>query len=171
MANEDIFEPYFDWDKISEQMLDDTHEATVMYARSRDRFLAQKTKANLAAFLSSQQTLSKTALLVEQAIFVVPTMIHIADEPIEGEDEDGDKTITQACQRCKRVLMLWTANQVVYVPGHGGMELLPEHLNWWSKGDRIALTKDQKNSYIVPDDRELKPYEHPCPDFGEMFNG
>jgi len=166
--NEDIFEPYFDWNAISDQMLEDTHSAAATYRRAIDRFLGQKSKQNMAEFMKTQQALSQTVGLVERAIFIVPTMVHVAGEPFAGENEDGDATITQICSRCKRVLMLWTANQAAFIPGHGAIELEPEHMTWWKAGQRIALSKDQMHSYDVPPDRGLKPYEHPCPDFNGM---
>jgi Zn ribbon nucleic-acid-binding protein len=166
MAEDTGFEPYIDWDGMTDEMVDEFHETLVEFRKYQDEFIANKSKKSAANVLRLQMDISNIAAAIHQTLFTIPMMVHIAGAQDESVDDDGNKQIFQRCKRCGSVLQMWRENIVAMTP-NGIREVEPDDMKWWEEDQIVAKTSDEDSMtmYAIDKDQKLEAHEKPCPDF------
>ena len=157
------FEPFIDWDDISDEMVADLAEAFERFRSSQEAFSKEKTKANAVEMLESQMAVSDVATAITHTLHTIPVMVHVAGPKVSAE-EDDQEAITQRCTRCGSILQKWMSGYHAITPG-GPLPLTEDDLPWWDEGDIVAKSGDEHDSmtmYEVDPKRELEKHERQC---------
>lgn len=165
------FEPYIDWDAITDEMTDDLHKKVVEYKEAQDNFLAQKSKENASRLMRLQWELSRLGTAITHTIFTVPMMVHVAGPKAQSTKEDHTEEIIQRCKRCGSVLQIWQDKFLIPTP-EGLQPVDPDQMPWWNEGDIVAKASDESGStmYEIEEGRDLDPHERPCPDLARELS-
>ena len=159
------FEPFFDYDGITDEMIDDLHQVFVAYKKASDRFTAMKSRREAIRVLETQTAVRETYDAVMAALWTVPAMVHIAGpKRQETHPEHHSEATLQRCQRCGSILQLWH-DHMLCMTEHGPEQVTEENVEWWAEGDMVGKSNYETgmNLYEI-DDRELHSWEHPCVD-------
>lgn len=162
------FDPYFDWDLITEEIAADLQMAMRRYyGFARDLANAREPDVELArAVLESHDELDDVVVAIKRHCYRQPMMVHISDEPqMEDNNEDGpSEVLVQRCQRCKSVLHFWHEGMMILTPG-GPHELQTDEVPWWPKDTIVAKHNTEDGGvgmYEIEANRDLDSHELEC---------
>lgn len=171
------FEPYYDFESVSDEMAEDLFKSLQEYEKQKNLMLASlpENRAEIAqALLKAQQEINSVSNAVFDTIYTVPAMIHEAG-PKVTEYIDGNEIHTQRCARCGSILQRWDprVTQNMSFSDEDGNELdFEEAIPWWNEGDLVGkATGDFMAQLYLVEDRELDSHEKPCLDMSGLFEG
>jgi len=152
------FEPYLDWEKITDEMTDDLHEGLSFFHEAQDRFLENKTSKNAADMLRSHYEMSSIASDVKEAIYTQPMMVHIAGEVKVEENPENplDEVTIQRCKRCGSVLQIYKEG-LAQITESGPEPVTEDEVLWWDDGDVVAKTSDSTSIHMYQIEGQGKP--------------
>jgi hypothetical protein len=183
MPDDQNFEPYIDWDDLSDEMADDLSSRLTRFRKVSDLFIKEsnrkrrrrpeKIRAHAAEMLRLQYELSALYQAIVQTLVTVPMMVHVAGEKKTEQCESIDHDhIVQRCTRCGSMLQSWHANTTVMTP-LGPQEIDEEDVTWWTPGSTVAKSGDTGGPPMLHmyeiEDRELEKHEMVCVDLAEMM--
>lgn len=157
------FEPFIDWDEMSDEMLHDLSTAYREFRKAQKSFDRRQTKENAIALLKGQHEMSDIATAIFRTLHTVPVMVHIAGEKTTAT-EDEQEVIRQRCTRCGSVLQQWMSGYHAMTPA-GPIPMDEGDLPWWDPGDIVAKSGDENESmtmYQIDPERELDKHEREC---------
>jgi hypothetical protein len=165
------FEPYIDWASVSPEMAKDMHEKMLEYRAAIKAFEASGSTKDCSDVMRCQFELTNISAVIQQQLFVLPVMVHIAGEKIHepslhgDEDEEPHEHIIQRCTRCGSILQMWCEVVRLLTP-EGPVQVPEEGISWWEPGAVIAKASDDDSMtmYVIEDGRELEKHEHECLD-------
>ena len=159
------FEPFYDYESITEEMIEDLHKVVVGYKVAARRFEAMRSKREAISVLKTQLEVQEAYNAIMSALWTVPAMIHVAGAPrTETHPRTGTEAVAQRCQRCGSMLQLWHENLIV-MGEEGPTEVEQENVSWWDEGQIVAKAIQPGGMHMYQiDDRELHHYEHECVD-------
>ena len=173
MSENESFEPYVDWDGLTEEMSADFHEIYVSYREAAQKFLKSGVREDAVELLRLQADLGGLNEAITRTLIVIPAMVHVAapvkSEPCEDHDDHDDHTV-QRCSRCGSVLQFWREGLAILTPG--GPHVIPEEeIKWWPEGATIAKATDDDgpSTMYQIEDRALERYEMLCVDLASQF--
>jgi hypothetical protein len=162
------FDPFIDWDSVTQEMADDMHVKILEYKEAIKKFEAENTISNCADVLRLQFELTTTSNSIHAALFTVPVMVHNAGEKVSDSDSEGHSVITQRCTRCGSVLQGWREGMAVLTP-NGIEDLVEDKISWWKPGDVVAKASDAESmTMYVIEDRDLDKHERECVDISHL---
>lgn len=163
------FDPYIDWQAMNEKMVDDFHDLLVRFKSAQDDLLKTKSKEKVIEVIKLQIEMSRISAAIQQTLFVMPVMVHVAGEKTKKLGEDGSEQVSQRCQRCGSVLQFWKEGYAAATPT-GPIPLDEDDLPWWSKEDLVAKATNDSSAtmYGIDKERPLKKYEMSCPDLKSL---
>lgn len=159
------FEPHHDWAKISAE---DSEKLYVML-RSRRSLEHRMNFMGAKEFASKWMELSNDiAMLAERLAhetFVIPSLVHVAGEVRESEDDDGDLKRTQFCSRCRAPVAEWFPDLTMMTAQ--GSEIRVEGEFFFKPGSLIGkhmVPREEESSYhaYLIQGRELEDHEKLC---------
>lgn len=160
------FEPFFNYDKLTQEMADDLHRAMVKHRLASDTFIRLATPTKGKDVLESSYEVEMVIDEIRQAIWTIPVMVHLAGERkaetcLDCGDEEG---VVQRCKRCGSVLHAWNEHLAVLTPD-GPRELEEDEVRWWDVDAIVAKGTSSGGSmlmYRIDPSRELERYEMEC---------
>ena len=169
------FEPYIDWDEMSDEMAEDVYDLVVRYKQAQDDLVtcpAAHRKTHAIELMQVQGELAVTFSAVQRTLYVLPMMVHIAGPKKHGTSDEGLEQALQRCKRCGSVLQCWEENFAVMTPD-GPMPLDEDGIPWWDEGDVVAKSSTDGHQgtafYLVEDPDNLQQHEKPCPDLAKII--
>jgi hypothetical protein len=183
MPEDQNFEPYIDWEELSDEMADDLFSRIVRFRRVSDLFVkeskrkrrrrSKKIRAYAAEMLKLQSELSAMHQAIMQTLVTIPMMVHVAGEKkAETCESSADDHVVQRCTRCGSMLQAWHANTMVMTP-LGPQEIDEEDVTWWTPGSTVAKSGDTGGPPMLHmyeiEGRELEKHEMVCVDLAEMM--
>jgi len=175
MEDMNTFDPFYDFDAITDEMILDLHKAVVGYKQSARRFEAMRSKREAISVLKTQLEVQETYDAIMRAIWTIPAMVHIAGQKrSETHPKSGAEATVQRCQRCGSMLQLWHDGMIV-MDDEGPTEVDEEAVSWWNEGEIVAKATHAGGMHMYEiGDRELHHYEHECVDIkgvlGTLFD-
>jgi hypothetical protein len=157
------FEPFFDYDSLSEEMAADLKLVLSEYKQAQEDLLGAGgviQQVNCAKrVVEAQNALMTTARAINDVIYTVPVIVHkagrIRKETIDLED--GEKAYVQRCSKCASELHIASDRD----------------LDAWQIGSAVAKTSKgspMPTMYLI-EDRELLAHEYECVSFKNIFKG
>lgn len=152
------FEPFFDYEAISEEMADDLKDALVQLRQAQEDLLSAQDAEGLVAcardVVEAQNEIMYVHREINRHIYTVPAMVHVAGKA-KLEFSHGRPLYVQRCDRC-------------------GSELCrsrDEDETNFTEGELVGKAQmgdDSEAMYLVGE-RELKEHELQCVSFKEIF--
>jgi hypothetical protein len=155
------FEPFFDYDSLSEEMAVELKSALSEYKKAQQDLLEAEEviqQVNCAKrVIEAQNALMLTARTINEEIYKVPVIVHKAGR-IRKERTDygeGEKAYVQRCKRCASELHIAD----------------DEDLEAWQIGSTVAKTSkgSPRPAMYLIEDRELLAHEYECVSFKNIF--
>jgi hypothetical protein len=162
------FDPYFDYESLNDEMVDDLHKALRRYyVIQQDISSSESTsKAKVKELLESFDEVTNVMTDVKRAVYTVPSMVHKAG-PKKWEtnpDDEDQEAVVQRCSRCGSVLSWW--NEGVMGMGEDGRPRVLEEddIPWWDEGATVAKSTNDNmmGLYEVAQGRDLDKDEREC---------
>lgn len=174
-AREMTFEPYVDFDAVTQEMADAVRDSILGYKTAMDALAAapEATPQLAAAMLRASEQASDIVREIINTLFVTPVMVHVAGERREetNPDDPEESAVVQRCSRCGSILHMWSERMGVVDPETGPRHLEVEEIPWWDVGTRVAkatfTTGSPVGMYPISD-RSLKDHEHVCADLSSL---
>lgn len=161
------FQPHYDWEMLSDDMLNDLHQTSIEYCKTRDTFLIEKTRESAIEFLKAIEKASKTQSEIMNALYVEPALVHVAGSKME-EEIDGEECVVQRCKRCKTILQFWS-EKATYLTSIGPVGMDESEVQWWDEDSLLAKRFYNGIAKIeIIENRELSKHEKLCFDFSEI---
>lgn len=163
------FEPFFDYAQIDAEMAQDLKEVYTDLRAAQDRLIKSTAENEILeaakTLLECQNEISIIARSINEEIFTVPAMVHVAGEVLmEDNPEDGydDFLYVQRCERCGSNLHFCD------------FEMEP----YFDVGEKVAKVvvsrspsgRSGESLYRIGD-RDLEPYEFECVSLKNIFGG
>jgi len=167
MAEDRNFEPYIDWEDISDEMTSDFREKFLEYKKAQEMFTAHSSNENAARFLRIQFELSRLSAAIAQTLYTVPMMVHVAGPKVSGKDDDGEEQIVQRCKRCGSILQSWQPS-MHFPTSEGPLQIPEDSMMWWEEDAGVAKSVRQGTMYPIEGGRELEKHEKICPDLTSL---
>lgn len=158
------FDPFYDYDSIASEMVDDLHKAVVDNTASVKLFAREKTRENAISVLKAQRQIQIVYDNVMQTLWTVPAMIHLAGEKkIEVHPETEIEGVVQRCKRCGSVLQFWYEG-LIHMTSVGPQQVDEDDVSWWRDGDRVGKCSHEHgiNLYEIDPQRSLEKHERDC---------
>lgn len=158
------FEPFFDYDKVNQEMADAFGQAIHRHKKIVEEIFRSGGKCSpkqLVEALKSNEECEEIVGAIKEDIFTIPVIVHVAEDPAEDEESEG---IVQRCARCKTVLSFWREG-IQALTAEGPRQIDQEDVPWWDEGTLIAKTSSSQGIgmyEITPQDRKLERHEVEC---------
>lgn len=157
------FEPFFDYDQLTDEMVDHFHDALTRNIEAQEAFHKEKNRENLKAVLESHSLITGCAEAIRETIWTEPSTIHVVGPCVEEPHDDHDCLMqVQRCTRCGSVLLAWCEH----------MPYPKESIDWWEEGTVVSKFQAHGMMRIASvGDRRLERYEVMCVDISFMADG
>jgi hypothetical protein len=179
------FEPYIDWNGLTDEMAWDLVEKLVPYKLANERLIKQATrrwrKPNLrkmreatVELLQLQSELGSLNEAIIRTLVTIPMMIHVAGPKTVEECDSGthNEHRVQRCARCGSVLQMWQEGMMHLTPA-GPAEVTEEEISWWTPGTLVAKSGSSGPGLsmyeVEPEGRELEKHEMVCVDLNKIL--
>ena len=164
--SQNSFEPYPDFEKITQEDADELHQLFRDYRQKSDRLEQEARVEYVADFLQSFHAMNVRIEETVNRIWTVPYMVHVAgDKKTEqNPDDPTEEGIFQRCSRCGSTLNFWREGLMFLTPD-GPKEMAEEDVPWWTPGERIAKRDGGPQGYgmyRIDADHELEKHEIMC---------
>lgn len=159
------FDPFPDWEKITEEHARHLHEAMREQNDARQLFFERPSPENAGRVIEAITRTSSYADFIIAEVWTVPVMVHVAGAKQEETNpaDENQEGILQRCVRCKSVLHFWTHGMVA-ITSAGPKLFEPDDIDWWQEGDLVAkaTSEDGSTMYLIEEGRELQKHEYEC---------
>jgi len=169
------FEPFFDYDKLTQEMTEVLHHAATRFNLARDTFIRNPPNTRLCIdLLRAERAFDRTIDEVSRELWTLPVMVHVAGqrETEVCEDCGEGERIIQRCKRCGSTLHLWHEHLMVLTP-EGPAELEEDDIPWWEEDTLVAKGTDgpRMTMYSIHPDRRLEKHEMECVSLVDIGDG
>jgi hypothetical protein len=163
------FEPFFDYDQINDEMAADIREAYVELRAAQDTLISstdsQEILAAAKSLLEWQNEISIIARSINEEIFTLPAMVHVAgdvsaEEDVDFDNDDVSMIYVQRCERCGSNLHFADSEMDPYF--EVGEQVGKIVMNQ-------SMTKRIGETLYRIGDRDLEPHEFECVSLKNIF--
>lgn len=171
------FEPFHDYDQISEEQAAELREALADYRKATDDLLVAHIGSRQVVcakrVLESHLKVSKVVKSVNEEIYTEPAMVHVAGEiEYEHYDEFGVTLNVQRCERCGSVLMASPRDDTNAFFDEGDKIAKKNSKRYMGRSSkymrRADLIPDMSQMYFVGH-RDLEKHELECVSLRSIF--
>jgi hypothetical protein len=166
------FEPFFDYEKITQEMADSLRDAVVRHRLATDSLI--RSPANIqrsTEVIESAYEIEGVIDAIRSAIWTIPVMVHLAGvkESEMCEHCEYAEYVIQRCKRCGSTLHLWHENLGVLTPD-GPRELGPDDVPWWDENEIVAKAQHgpTMTMYRIDPSRLLEKHEMECVSLADL---
>lgn len=163
------FEPFIDFESVSEEMAEDAHAMLSRYRKAVDAFVAGSPNdvAACAEVLESAHEMDKVFRASYNHLYTMPVMVHVAGEKRveQNPDDSSQEAIFQRCARCGSVLSFFHEEMGILDPETGTARRMEEgDIPWWEEGTIVAKSNSEHGigMYEIAADQELEKHERMC---------